>query len=380
MLIQSVALVAAFLTTGPMQKAPIAQAGPEAEKPARTWQAKLGQAAPDFELLDSNGKSWQLCAQRGKLVVLEWYNPECPVVRRAHAPEGPLANLGNEATDRGVVWLAINSSAPGAQGASLEANREGIKRMGIRYPLLLDSTGWVGRMYAATNTPQLFIIDAEGLLAYSGGHEDKQPGSPVERALAELADGRSVATPRTKAVGCSVKYSNKAKLGLVAPTFKLNDLKGKPHTLSDLRGSFVVLEWFNPLCPVVKRAHSRGGALEAGAARQQKLGVQWLAINSGAPQRQGTRLADNLEAQERWQLSHPILLDAEGKVGQSYGAKTTPQMVLIDPRGVIVYTGAHQDRAGEVFYIDQALTELRAGQEVSQASTRSFGCSVKYDK
>lgn len=348
------------------------------QAPARTWHLELGKLAPDFELTDTKGEAWKLSEQRGKVVVLEWYNPACPVVQKAHAPGGSLAQLGNDAIDKGVVWVAVNSGAPKTTGADAEANEAGIKSMGLEYPVLLDPSGWVGRMYEATNTPHMFIIDKAGKLIYRGAHEDKEGVFLVEKALLEHGSGNKVSSPRTNAFGCQVHYGDKAELGMVAPNFTLPDLGEATTTLSDLRGSYVVLEWFNPGCPVVKEAHSEGGALETCAARQMKQGVKWLAVNSGAPGKQGTTVASNLDAKKRWNLGHPILLDAEGKVGRLYGAKTTPQMVLIDPRGVIVYEGAHQDRKTGGSYIDQALEELRAGKAVSVPKTQSFGCGVKY--
>lgn len=350
----------------------------EEPTPQRTWHAELGQAAPEFELTDLDGRPWKLSDHRGKTVVLEWFNPECPVVKRAHSEGSSLAKLGDEAVAKGVVWVAINSGAPGNQGTGVELNRAGKERMGFHYPVLLDASGWVGRMYGATNTPHMFVINKEGVLAYRGGHEDKQGRFLVEQALLDLGSANQVSTPRTKAFGCTIKYARKAAVGLVAPNFKLADYEGHEHELADLRGNYVVLEWFNPGCPVVKKAHSEGASLETAARRHMADGVKWLAINSGAPGKQGASVTANLDAKKRWGLQHPILADSDGKVGRLYDAKTTPQMVLIDPRGVIVYAGAHQDKSGETFYIDQALAELRAGRAVSVPQTRSFGCSVKY--
>ncbi len=381
----SLFLASAALVTGLTSFAPDGEQDSTAhqqavdKQPARTWKVELGKLAPDFELKTSGGETWKLSAQRGRVCVLEWYNPKCPVVNQAHEAGGSLSQLGNDALDKGIVWVGINSGAPGMQGAGVEANEEGRKRMGLRYPILLDESGWVGRMYEATNTPHMFIIDKDGTLVYRGGHQDQEGGFLIERALLELGSGSEVSTSSSKAFGCTIKYSDQAKLGMVAPNFTLSDYSsGAEHTLADLRGSYVVLEWFNPGCPVVKKAHAEGGALETSSARQMAKGVKWLAINSGAKGKQGTSKASNAEARKRWKLTHPILIDSDGKVGRRYGAKTTPQMFLIDPRGVIIYAGAHQDQEGELFYIDRALAEVRAGKPVSVPETRSFGCSVKY--
>jgi peroxiredoxin len=369
-------------TTGQAEDRPSAQSpdADVAQASERTWSAELGKLAPDFELTAASGESWSLSEHRGKLVVLEWFNPSCPVVQKAHAPGGALAQLGNDAREKGVVWVAINSGAPRAEGSGAEANLEGAERMGLNYPILLDETGWVGRMYGATNTPHLFVIDKAGVLAYRGGHEDKQGAFLVERALLELGSGGEVSKPSSIPNGCVIQYPTKVEFGRVAPDFTLTDFSGVEHTLSAQRGANVVLEWFNPGCPVVKKAHGDGGSLQSAARREAALGTKWFAINSGAPGKQGTTAASNLEAKKRWGIAHPILADPEGTVGRAYAATTTPQMVVLDQRGVVVYTGAHEGSGGELLYVEQALAELRAGKAVSVPQTRSFGCGVKYGK
>lgn len=175
-----------------------------------------------------------------------------------------------------------------------------------------------------------------------------------------------------------------AKVGAPAPDFTLNDLDGRPHTLSSLRGKTVVLEWFNPGCPFVQHAHGPGGALESLAARSAAGGVVWLAINSGAPGKQGHGVDVNRKAASDWKMDHPVLVDEAGKVGRAYGAATTPQMVVIDPAGTVVYAGAIDNRPlgkGEgaaVNYVEKALADLGAGRPVGTPETKPYGCSVKY--
>ena len=115
-----------------------------------------------------------------------------------------FAQLGNDAIDKGVVWVAVNSGAPKTTGADVEANEAGIKSMGLEYPVLLDPSGWVGRMYEATNTPHMFIIDKAGKLIYRGAHEDKEGVFLVEKALLEHGSGNKISSPRTNAFGCQV--------------------------------------------------------------------------------------------------------------------------------------------------------------------------------
>lgn len=177
--------------------------------------AALGQKAPDFSLHDLDGKNVKLSDFRGKTVVLEWFNPECPFVKKNHG-EGPLKDMAKKASDKGVVWLAINSSAPGKQGHGAAVNREGKQQFGLSHPVLLDETGEVGKLYGATNTPHMYVIDPAGVLAYRGAIDNAPDGDPrgdhfinyVDAALADVSAGKPVATPEIKAYGCSVKYAN----------------------------------------------------------------------------------------------------------------------------------------------------------------------------
>ena len=356
------------------------QAGePKVETP-RTWHVELGRPAPDFSLTDTSSRTWKLSDQRGRLVVLEWYNPQCPVVGRAHGRGGALETLGNEKSREGVAWIAINSGAPGMQGSGLKANVAGAREMKLEYPVLLDETGWVGRMYGATCTPNLFIIDAEGTLVYTGGHEDRRGTNLVASALRELQTSGEIRMPRTKAFGCAVKYARSMQVGLVAPDFALESIAGDEHRLSFLRGNYVVLEWFNPTCTVVAEMHAEGGPLAGMARRLEPEGVRWFAINSGAPGKPGTSAEDMRAAALRWDLRHPILRDVTGKVGKAYAASTTPELFVIDRRGVVIYSGAPAPRGGGVNWVQQALDESRSGREVSLPVTKPYGDEIRYER
>lgn len=192
-----------------------AKPGDAAEaKPVPAVAAAVGQPAPDFTLTDLEGKPHTLSQYKGKTVVLEWFNPGCPFVEHAHG-QGPLEDMAVKETAQGVVWLSINSGAPGKQGAGLEANKEGVAKYGMKNPVLLDEDGTVGRTYGAEKTPHMFVVDAKGVLVYRGGLDDAPMGVPedgeltsyVTNALAELRAGKAVAVPETKAYGCSVKYA-----------------------------------------------------------------------------------------------------------------------------------------------------------------------------
>jgi peroxiredoxin len=173
------------------------------------------------------------------------------------------------------------------------------------------------------------------------------------------------------------------QVGAKAPDFTLPDLDGNAVQLSSFQGKVVVLEWFNPGCPFVKYAHAKG-PLEAKASSHEAKGVVWLAINSSAPGKQGHGVATNKEAVESWKMSHPVLLDEDGKVGQTYGARTTPQMYIVAPDGTLAYQGALDNaplgkKTGAVVdYVDTALASLAAGQAPKTDKTKPYGCSVKY--
>jgi peroxiredoxin len=180
--------------------------------------AEIGKPAPDFTLKDLDGKAWSMRDLRGKTVVLEWFNPECPFVRMAHT-KGSLVGTAKRHEAEGVVWLAVNSAAPGKQGAGAEKSADGKKRYGLDHPILLDESGDVGRAYGATNTPHMFVIDREGVLRYAGAIDNSPDGegeSPtdgklvryVDEALASIAAGRPVLVTQTRAYGCGVKYGH----------------------------------------------------------------------------------------------------------------------------------------------------------------------------
>ena len=191
----------------------------------------------------------------------------------------------------------------------------------------------------------------------------------------------------TKATTATTAAAGSAKVGSPAPDFELSDTEGNRVKLSSLRGKPVVLEWFNPECPFVKRSHEKG-SLVGTAARHTKSGVTWLAINSGAPGKQGHGVDKNRAAKASFNMNHPILLDEDGVVGKAYGAARTPHMFVIDEKGVLLYAGAidnSPDGEGEspsdgqlVNHVDAAIADVKAGRPVAKAETEAYGCSVKY--
>lgn len=180
--------------------------------------AEVGKPAPDFALKDVDGKEVRLSSFKGKTVVIEWFNPGCPFVKAAHS-KGSLKDASQRHTKSGVVWLAVNSGGAGKQGAGAEANREAAKNWTMQHPILLDEAGTVGKMYGATNTPHMMVVDSKGVLAYRGAIDNSPDGegesptggklvSYVDSALADLGAGKPVATAETKAYGCGVKYGH----------------------------------------------------------------------------------------------------------------------------------------------------------------------------
>lgn len=188
-------------------KAPAAaKAPPAATTPAV---AVVGQPAPDFTLTDLDGNEVSLSDYSEGTVVLEWFNPGCPFVVRAHE-QGELATWPGT-TD--VTWLAINSGAEGKQGHGVDLNKEAVARWNMDYPVLIDESGEVGHAYSAKTTPHMYVIQ-DGVLVYAGAIDDDARGTKgadrtnyVAAALANIAAGQPVATPETKPYGCSVKYA-----------------------------------------------------------------------------------------------------------------------------------------------------------------------------
>lgn len=194
------ALTAACLVAAPLLRAELA----------------AGQPAPDFTLTDTNGKKVSLSSFKGKYVVLEWNNPDCPFVVK-HYVTNNMQALQKAYTAKGVVWLTINSSATGKEGAypAAEINKMTQAKGAAQTAYLLDGDGKVGKTYGAKNTPQMFVITPEGKVVYTGAidsirsaNKDDVPKATnyVKAALDASMEGKPVATPVSQPYGCSVKY------------------------------------------------------------------------------------------------------------------------------------------------------------------------------
>lgn len=188
-------------------------------------------------------------------------------------------------------------------------------------------------------------------------------------------------------VGRPAHAEKKATVGEAAPDFTLTDLEGKEYKLADLTkdGKVVVLEWFNPDCPYIVKHHKTFTTMEDIAEEYKDRGVVWLAVNSGDPSQRNAQAEYNKQKVKEFNMTVPVALDADGKVGKAYGAKATPQMFIIDSSGVLAYAGAidndrSPDKLGDVNYVRQALDEILAGETVSEPETRPYGCNIKYAK
>jgi peroxiredoxin len=181
-------------------------------------QARIGAPAPGFTLADSTGKSVSLADFKGKTVVLEWTNHECPYVRKHYGGQNMQA-LQKKWTGQGVVWLTVISSMPGSQGyvTAEQANKLTADRGAAPTAVLFDPKGDAGRVYGAQTTPHMYVITGAGTLAYMGGIDDKATTrlddlktakNFVDQALGELAQGKPVSTTTSRPYGCTIKYSS----------------------------------------------------------------------------------------------------------------------------------------------------------------------------
>ena len=176
----------------------------------------VGQPAPDFTGLDSNGKQHSLSQYKGKTVILEWTNHDCPYVKK-HYNSGNMQALQKDATANGIVWLSIISSSPGKQGhvSGKQANELSASRNASPTAVILDESSEIGLLYGAKTTPHMYIVDKSGQLVYMGGIDDtpskdeddiSKSKNYVRAALDEMAASQAIKKSITRPYGCSVKY------------------------------------------------------------------------------------------------------------------------------------------------------------------------------
>ena len=178
----------------------------------------VGSAAPDFSLTDAKGTTHALSQYKGKYVVLEWFNPQCPFVKKHYGSDN-MQRLQREYTGKGVVWLTIDSNASGTEGNITPEQAEKIMASWRtkQTALLLDSDSTVAKLYGAKNTPDMVVVNPEGKIVYEGAIDSKASPNPadipsstnyVKAALDESLAGKAVSNPQTKPYGCSVKYKS----------------------------------------------------------------------------------------------------------------------------------------------------------------------------
>ncbi|HSW00339.1 MAG TPA: thioredoxin family protein [Sedimentisphaerales bacterium] len=187
---------------------------PARTRPARTeavGQQTENKQAPDFALDSFDGRNVRLSRYKGRVVVLEWINPDCPFSRYHYETTPTMANLAEKYKNKEVVWLAINST----HNTTPEANRQWAEKHKLPFPILDDRSGLVGKLYGARTTPHMFVIDQTGAIAYEGAIDNaplgkSEPGAGtvnyVDKAVSELLAGKKVGTPATPPYGCTVKY------------------------------------------------------------------------------------------------------------------------------------------------------------------------------
>ncbi len=178
-----------------------------------------------------------------------------------------------------------------------------------------------------------------------------------------------------------------ARVGAPAPAFTASDSRGQTESLASYRGKYVVLEWHNQGCPYTRK-HYVSGNMQGLQKEWTAKGVVWFTVISSAPGQQGyvTPSQENSYLQQMHAAPTAVLMDPESKIARLYNAKTTPQMIVIDPAGKVIYDGAIDDRPtpdpedvqGARNYVTDALTEAMAGKPVATPFTRPYGCSVKY--
>ena len=187
----------------------VALSGCKSREP--TAQLGTDSKAPEFTLTNYDGKVISLSDYKNKIVVLEWFNYECPFVKYHYDKANTMVELGNKYKDKGVVWLAVNST----KHLTTEKNKDFADKHKLNYPILDDRSGKVGRAYSAKTTPHMFIIDTKGSVVYNGAIDNSPLGRKkegainyVDKALAELTAGKAVSIPNTKPYGCTVKYAD----------------------------------------------------------------------------------------------------------------------------------------------------------------------------
>jgi len=350
-----------------------------------------GQSAPDFTAKDILGKTVRLSDYRGKIVVLE------PLVRGAVAEwsrkqyeSGLLPAVQRRCVSNGVVWLLIDSSGIRRQAPAYPKKAFASDKMTITDWVLDNpfprSIAWLYRMQA---NPQMFVVNREGILAYTGAIDD---GPSAEgdrsattnyllRAVDELLAGKKVSVPHFKPEP-DHPLSPALEIGQPAPGFTAKDITGNTIRLSDFKGKIVVLEAHDSKCTWNSRYYVTG--LMPKLQRQfASNGVVWLNIDPGLDH-QSSADAKKDWIRYRMALTAWIIDDSNQSICRRYGVRVTPQMFVIDQNGILAYSGAvdgfpvSPSGRPEFPYLRNAVNELLEGKEVSVPHMKPMGCEVMY--
>jgi len=201
-------VVSAQQPTEPTKAKPAAQPAAK-ETPSSTAAAEIGKPAPGFTLKDLDGKEHKLVDYKGKVVVIEWSNHQCPFCQR-HAKQNTAGQVLKKFEGKPVVWIGVDSSNFAAEKSKDIASWKTENKLG--YPILIDKGGATGKAYGAKTTPHMFVIDQKGTLVYTGAIDDDPTGtkdndrSYVAEAIEATLAGTAVPTAKTDPYGCSVKY------------------------------------------------------------------------------------------------------------------------------------------------------------------------------
>lgn len=192
------------------EQAPAKQDQKDEKKDEKAAPVEIGKAAPEFSLSDLDGKTIKLSDYKGKVVVLEWFSPKCPMCVWAYGEGGPLREWPEKLKKDGIVWLAVNSEDPDNTAAKIEVNKKFLEENKAKVTVLLDPSGATGKAYGAKTTPHMMVIDEKGVLRYRGALDNAPAGklkdgetkvNYVQQALDELKAGKAVSKPETKSYG-----------------------------------------------------------------------------------------------------------------------------------------------------------------------------------
>ena len=350
-------------------------------------------AAPDITLRDVDGVTHRLSQYRGKWVVLEWTNVDCPSVKALYGARG-VRNLQDAYKPRGLVWLTIDAGPAGTRTAA--QTKAAVAALGgSPSAVLLDPTGTAGKAFQAQVTPEVRLIAPKGNVVYSGAVQGAAREPHLATVLQAVAGSKAIPYASKPAQGSRISYGASAAApaqtfrGPKAPEFQLMDTNGFAHKLSDYKGKWVILEWVNYDCPFVKKQyHSSHRSMQLLQQRAARYGIVWLSICSSAPGKEGALSSSQANARMRSWGAKPTayLHDPRGSVGRAYRAAKTPDMRIISPQGTIEYSGGIDSitsmRASDAprarNYIREAIADIVNKRPIQMRSTKAYGCTVKY--